>query len=125
MKPIRFSLHGVEMPFDNLREFISAIESRGQLVRVKEEVSPILEITEWTDRTVKAKGPALLFENVDGSSMPVAINLFGTMERTALGLGVKDLNDIGNEIEKLLHQRPPEAIVDKFKRFPLLLRMPN
>src|SRR4051812_35850754 len=110
------------MPFDNLREFLAAIESRGQLLRVKEKVSPILEITEWADRTVKKKGPALLFENVNGSSMPVAINFFGTMERTALGLGVKDLNEIGNEIEKLLHQRPPETIVEKLKMIPLLLQ---
>jgi 4-hydroxy-3-polyprenylbenzoate decarboxylase len=113
------------MPFENLRDFLSAIDSRGQLVRVKEKVSPILEITEWADRATKSKGPALLFENVEGSSMPVAINLFGTLERTALGLGVKDLNEIGNEIEKLLHQRPPETIVEKLKMIPLLLQIAN
>ena len=90
------------MPFENLREFISAIEKRGELLRVTEKVSPILEITEWADRTVKKKGPALFFENIEGSNIPVAINLFGTLDRTSLGLGVKDLNEIGNEIEALL-----------------------
>jgi 4-hydroxy-3-polyprenylbenzoate decarboxylase len=113
------------MPFENLRDYLSAIESRGELVRIKEKVSPILEITEWADRVVKKKGPALLFENVEGSSIPVVINLFGTLERTALGLGVKELDEIGKEIEALLHQRPPESIVEKLKMIPLLLKIAN
>ena len=116
------------MPFDNLRDFIAAIEKRGELVRIKERVSPILEITEWADRVVKRsdrKGPALLFENVEGSSMPVAINLFGTLERTAFSLGVKDLDEIGDEIEALLHQRPPETLIEKLKMVPLLMKMSN
>lgn len=111
------------MPFDNLREFIRAIEARGELVRIKEKVSPILEITEWADRVVKKKGPALLFENVEGSSMPVAVNLFGTLERTAFALDVKDLDEIGREIDGLLHQRPPESIVEKLKMIPLLMKI--
>src|SRR5258708_5828446 len=106
------------MPFDNLREFIAAVEARGELLRVKEKVSPILEITEWADRAVKNKGPALFFENVEGSSFPVVINLFGTYARTALALGVDDLDKIGAEIEALLHQRPPESIVEKLKMLP-------
>jgi 4-hydroxy-3-polyprenylbenzoate decarboxylase len=113
------------MPFENLRDYLNAIEKRGELLRIKEKVSPILEITEWADRVVKKKGPALLFENVDGYSMPVAINLFGTLERTAFGLGVDDLNKIGKEIEDLLHQRPPESIVEKLKMIPLLLKIAN
>src|SRR5439155_9334458 len=99
------------MPFDNLRDLISALDKGGELLRVKEKVSPILEITEWADRTVKKKGPALLFENVEGSQFPVAINLFGTLGRTCLGLGVSNLDDIGREIDALLHQRPPETII--------------
>ncbi len=113
------------MPFENLRDFLKAVESRGELLRVPEKVSPILEITEWADRAVKSKGPALLFENVEGSSMPVATNLFGTLGRTALGLGVDDLNKIGQEIHELLHQRPPESIVEKLKMLPLLLKIAN
>ncbi|HYF50957.1 MAG TPA: menaquinone biosynthesis decarboxylase [Planctomycetota bacterium] len=113
------------MPFDNLREFLRAIEAKGELLRVKEKVSPILEISEWTDRVVKKNGPALLFENVEGSSMPVAINLFGTPARTAMALGVDDLNKIGDEIQALLHQRPPESIVEKLKMIPLLMKIAN
>src|SRR5476649_1174824 len=111
------------MAFDNLREFIAAIEARGELFRVKEKVSPILEITEWADRAVKKRGPALLFENVEGSTMPVVTNLFGTLERTALALGVTELDAIGREIRELLHQRPPETIVEKLKMLPLLMKI--
>lgn len=116
------------MAFRNLREFLAAIDARGELVRVKESVSPILEITEWADRAVKRpdrKGPALLFENVQGSAMPVAINLFGTLERTALALGVQDFDEIAREIEALLKQRPPETIVEKLKMLPLLAKLAN
>lgn len=113
------------MSFDNLREFIASIEARGELLRIKEKVSPILEITEWTDRVVKKKGPALFFENVEGSSIPVAINLFGTLDRMALALGVTDLNAIGDEIHHLLHQRPPETLIEKLKMLPLLLQIAN
>src|ERR1043165_5300596 len=116
---------GSPMAFDNLREFLSGLEKRGELLRIKERVSPILEITEWADRTVKKKGPALLFENVDGSNMPVAINLLGSIERTAFALGVTDLNAIGNEIEQLLHQRPPETLIEKLKILPLLMKLTN
>ncbi|MGD0092662.1 MAG: menaquinone biosynthesis decarboxylase [Planctomycetota bacterium] len=104
------------MPFENLRHFLEALETRGQLLRIKEQVSPVLEITEWADRTVKRQGPALLFEAVEGSGMPVAINLFGTPERTALALGVADLNQLGQDIEQLLDQlrrRPPDSLAGK------------
>ena len=97
------------MGFDNLRDFLRAIEARGQLLRVKEKVSPILEITEWADRTVKQQGPALLFENVDGSAMPVAINLFGTRERTALALGVSDVNGALRSHFRDRHPIPPDT----------------
>ena len=113
------------MAFDNLREFMSALEARGELLRIKEKVSPILEITEWAEQIVKKKGPALLFENVEGSSIPVAINLFGTYQRTALALGVENLDQIGQEIRDLLHQRPPETIVEKLKMLPLLVKISN
>ncbi len=116
------------MLFNNLRDFLAELEKRGDLVRIKEKVSPILEITEWTDRVVKRpdrKGPALLFENVENSSMPVAINLFGTMERTQWALGVESFDDIATEIDGLLHQRPPETIIEKLKMLPLLAKLAN
>ncbi|HEY3324001.1 MAG TPA: menaquinone biosynthesis decarboxylase [Planctomycetota bacterium] len=126
------------MAIDNLRDFLSVLESRGELLRVKEPVSPILEISEWADRMVKRQGPALLFENVVSSAsdternpgglrytMPVAINCFGTLARTALALGVDDLDKIGQEIQDLLQQRPPESIIEKIKMLPMLLRISN
>ncbi len=86
----------------NLREFIDLLEARGELKRVRVEVSPRLEITEITNRVVKAGGPALFFEKVSGSDLPVAINLFGTRERMSLALGVKSLGEIGQRLEELL-----------------------
>ncbi len=74
------------MPYRDLQYFLDTIEERKLLRRLKTEVSRDLEIAEVTDRTIKAGGPALLFENVKGHSIPVAINLFGRNERMALGL---------------------------------------
>ena len=76
------------MAFRNLAEFLQALEADGDLVRVRREVSPRLEIAEIADRSVKADGPALLFENVSGSTMPVAINLFASRRRTLRALGI-------------------------------------
>jgi len=111
------------MAFRNLRELLAGLEDRGELLRIKEPVSPILEITEWADRTVKRGGPALLFENVEGSSMPVAINVFGSAERTAFALGVKKLDELGQRVDELVHQRPPETLVEKLKMIPLLMKL--
>ena len=76
------------MAFRNLAEFLAALEAEGDLVRVRREVSPRLEIAEIADRAVKGDGPALLFENVTGSTMPVAINLFASRRRTLRALGI-------------------------------------
>ena len=74
------------MAFDSLREFMAHLEAHGALVRVREPVSPVLEITEIHTRLLADKGPAVLFENVEGSEMPVLTNLFGTVERVAWGM---------------------------------------
>lgn len=109
------------MAYRDLREFISALEYRNLLRRVKVEVDPVLEITEITDRVSKAGGPALLFENVKGSSYPVLINAFGSFERMALALGVDNLDVIGERISELLAiQDFPGALWDKFKLLPRL-----
>ena len=76
------------MAYRDLREYLEALEAAGELRRVGAEVSPILEITEVADRVVKKQGPALLFERVSGSAMPVAINLFGSVPRVMRALGV-------------------------------------
>ena len=75
------------MKYADLREFIAGLESRGELVRVSTPVDPVLEITEICDRTLRAKGPAILFENPKGSAYPLLGNLFGTPERVAYGMG--------------------------------------
>ena len=105
------------MSVKDLREFISLLEERGELVRIKTPVSPELEITEITDRMVKSGGPALLFENVSGHSAPVLINIFGTHRRTALGLGVEDIDDLSDRVRRLLSmaQGPPTGIAGKMR----------
>lgn len=86
----------------DLQAFLAFLEEKGELVRVTERVSPVLEITEIADRLVKRGGPAVLFENVAGSELPVAINLYGTRQRMAWALGVDDLDDIAQRIRDLL-----------------------
>ena len=81
------------MAFQDLREFIRALEKSGQLNRIRAEVDPELEITEITDRVSKRGGPALFFENVRGHSMPVLINAMGSRERMKLALGVMITRD--------------------------------
>ena len=105
------------MRFRDLREFITFLEDKGELRRVDAPVSSELEITELADRTVKAGGPALLFENVLGYEMPVVINLYGTHQRTAWALGVEDLSELTDRVRKLLGmvQGPPTGLVDKLK----------
>lgn len=93
------------MAFYDLREFISALESRGMLKRIKTPVDCNLEITEITDRVSKMEGKknvALLFENVKGYDMPVLMNAFGSMERLALAFGVNDIEEIPNELREIL-----------------------
>ncbi|EIW20761.1 MULTISPECIES: menaquinone biosynthesis decarboxylase [Pelosinus] len=92
------------MAFTDLREFIHALEERGWLKRIQEEVDCDLEITEITDRVSKMSGEknvAILFENVKGYNMPVLMNAFGSMERMALALGVDKLDDIAAEVKEI------------------------
>ena len=108
--------------YRNLGEFIARLESEGELVRVSEEVDPILEITEIADRVSKSPdgGKALLFEKVKGSSIPVLINGFGSYKRMAMALGVGEVDEVANQIDSLLNIVPPESIMDKMKMLSLL-----
>ncbi|MFQ5560309.1 MAG: menaquinone biosynthesis decarboxylase [Nitrospinota bacterium] len=101
--------------FFSLREFISLLEKQGELVKINQAVSPILEITEITDRVSKSAdgGKALLFENVEGSPWPLLINAYGSKKRMNLALGVKDIEEIPARIDSLLHQKPPKSLMDK------------
>ena len=76
------------MAYSSLRDFVKELEQAGELKRIKAEVSPNLEITQITDRVSKAEGPALLFENVEGSDMPLLINAFGSYKRMAMALEI-------------------------------------
>lgn len=119
------------MTFNNLREFIAAIDAKGWLARVKAPVDPTLEISEITDRLSKstthpagAGGPALLFQSVSGSAMPVAINLFGTKARMELALGVTSLDEIPRRIEELLEiPKPPSGLMEKLALLPKLAEL--
>jgi len=118
------------MAIDSLREFIAEIERIGELVRVREPVSTRLEIAEIADRCMKspAGGPALWFEKPvleDGrvSAIPVAINLFGSMRRICLALGVQRLDEIGGRIAELLALKVPEGLFGKLAMLPKLAEM--
>ena len=107
------------MAFDDLRQFVAHLESRGQLRRISVPVSRELEITEITDRV--SKGPeqenvALLFERVGGFEMPVLMNAFGSARRMAWALGVEDLNEMSGRIAKLLDFRMPGSFVEKLRK---------
>jgi len=98
----------------DLRSWITLLEREGELARVTAEVDPHLEVTEIVDRTVKAGGPALLFENPK-SSHPLLINQFGTERRMCLALGVERLDDVAARLEDVLEMQPPQGLVDKVR----------
>jgi 4-hydroxy-3-polyprenylbenzoate decarboxylase len=94
-------------PYTDLKEFIAALAAAGELRRVTVPVDPTLEISEIVTRTVRARGPALLFEKPTRGEMPVAINLFGTNRRMAMALGVGDVDEIGARIGELVKPELP------------------
>ncbi len=94
---------------NNMRQFIDALEKRGELRRIGEEVDPYLEVTALADPVMKANGPALLFDKVKGAACPLAINLFGSRERMALALGVEDLEQIAARLRGLLELELPSG----------------
>src|SRR5437870_5494265 len=102
-------------PPADLRAWITLLEREGELVRIGTEVDPELEITEITDRTVKAGGPALLFENVKGSDLPLLINQFGTERRMCLAFDAPSLDDVARKLEDVLELQPPQGLVDKVR----------
>src|SRR6476660_9173498 len=99
----------------DLRSWIALLESEGELVRVSAEVDPHLEVTEIVDRTVKAGGPALLFEHPKDSSHPLLINQFGTERRMCLAFGVERLDDVAAKLEDVLEMQTPQGLADKLR----------
>lgn len=106
------------MKYSDLRDFIAGLEGLGELKRVREKVSPVLEMTALSDRVLRAGGPALLFDAPAGFSTPALTNLFGTTRRVALGMGAEslaDLRDVGRVLASLKEPDPPKGLKDAGK----------
>ena len=103
------------MPAKDLRDWVALLEREGELVRVSAEVDPDLEITEIVDRTVKAGGPALLFEHPKGSEHPLLINQFGSERRMCLAFGVERLDEVARRVADVLEMQPPSGLVEKVR----------
>ena len=116
------------MKYKDLRDFIKQLEKRGLLKRVKQPIDPVLEMTEIADRTLRAGGPAILFENPKGYDTPVLANLFGTPERVALGMGqtsVGALRDVGKLLAMLKEPEPPKGFKDAWDKIPMFKQVLN
>ena len=114
------------MKYADLRDFIARLESRGELKRIGVEIDPYLEMTEICDRTLRAGGPALLFERPKGHSIPVLGNLFGTPKRVAMGMGedsVEALRDIGRLLAFLKEPDPPRGMRDAWQKLPVFKKV--
>ena len=111
--------------FNDLNAFIAALDRERELARITDPVSPDLEIAALTDRVSKSPGggPGLLFERPTGFSMPVAINLFGSMKRMLMALGVRSLDDLAREIEEIATPKMPAGMLDALKMLPTLNRL--
>ncbi len=111
------------MAYADLREFIAALDRAGELKRIPFEVDPVLEITEFADRSVKTGGPALLFERPKGSSVPVLINAFASRRRMEIALEVASVDEVARRISEYLEMRLPEGLIGKLKMLPKLAEM--
>ncbi len=112
------------MPYSGLKDFISVLESNGELHRVKVFADPVLEIAEITDRVTKSGGRALLFEN-NGTRFPVLINAFGSERRMAMALGMSNISDASGDIEKAfsMFTDSPPGLLARVKALPRLLKI--
>jgi len=119
------------MKYKDLRDFLALLESKGELKRISQEIDPYLEMTEISDRTLRAGGPALLFENPKGFDIPVLCNLFGTPKRVALGMGqeeVSALREVGKLLAFLKEPEPPKGFKELWQTLPQykqVLNMPT
>jgi 4-hydroxy-3-polyprenylbenzoate decarboxylase len=111
------------MAYTDLRDFIRTLEKEGELGRIPFEVDPVLEITEFADRSVKRGGPALLFEKPKGSDVPVLINAFASMRRMEMALEVDSIEEVAGRISGFLEMQRPEGLIDKLKLVPKLMEL--
>ena len=108
------------MAFDNLQNLVHAFEREGWLKRIKQSVSPHLEISEITDRVVKKGGPALFFEFPTGYGYPVLTNVYGTLDRVKAIFDIEELDDLGRKFDEFLEIEPPRKFMDKLRLLPKL-----
>lgn len=116
------------MPYEDLRAFIAELERRGELKRIAVEVDPRLEITEVCQRTLRAGGPALLFERPTGSTIPLLGNLFGTTRRVALAMGresLEALREVGRQLAFLKEPRLPGSLAEALEKLPDFMSLLN
>ena len=116
------------MKYTDLRDFITHLERKGELKRISAEIDPVLEMTEISDRVLRAGGPALLFENPKGSDIPVLTNLFGTPDRVAMGMGeesVSALREVGKLLAFLKEPEPPKGMKDAWEKMPIFKQVLN
>lgn len=131
MAAILITGENIVMKYRDLREFLALLEQQGELKRISRSIDPHLEMTEISDRTLRAGGPALLFENPKGYDIPVLCNLFGTPKRVAMGMGQEDvsaLRDVGKLLAFLKEPEPPKGfrdLVDKLPSYKQVLNMPT
>ncbi len=111
--------------FNSLNEFLAALDRERELARITDPVAPVLEICALTDRVSKSPGggPGLLFERPTGYDIPVAVNLFGSMKRMCMALGVSTLDELAREIEELATPKIPSGIIDTLKMLPMVNRL--
>ena len=121
------------MAYNDLRDWIAALERAGELRRIKTEIDPVLEIAEITDRVSKSSadggaratrgGPALLFENPKGHETPILINQFGSERRMRMALEVESLDEVADRIRQFMDVKSPQGFLDKVKMLPMLAEM--
>src|SRR5581483_2869425 len=126
----RATLSHLALSTETLTDFVAQLDRAGELVRVKQPVAANLELCEISDRVMKQPGggKALLFENVtlmngERSAFPVGINLFGSMRRMSMSLGVDSLDEVGGRITELLEMKVPEGLLGKLSMLPRLLEV--
>ena len=116
------------MKYKDLRDFLDQLDQRGLLKHISQPIDPNLEMTEICDRTLRAEGPALIFDNPVGHQMPVLANLFGTTQRVALGMGAEDmdaLREIGQLLAFLREPEPPKGLRDAWQKMPIFKQVLN
>lgn len=115
------------MPYDHLADFLSDLHDSGELIRVEAEVDPVLEIAAITDRITQSAdgGPALLFENVKQTALPVAVNLLGSEKRMCRALGVADVEEVAHRVAGLIRPALPEGWLEKLKLLPQFSQLTN